>query len=61
MNLTEILVSIAISAGFASLCFVGAQGPLARQELESASRELWLVPVLVITPRAAAYQMLSLI
>ena len=42
MNLTEILVSVAISAGFVSLCLVGAQGSLARQELESASRELWL-------------------
>ena len=42
MNLSEILVTVIITAVLSSVCLVSAQEPLARQELENASRELWL-------------------
>jgi len=42
LNLSEILVTVIITAVLSSVCLVSAQEPLARQELENASRELWL-------------------
>jgi len=42
LNLSEVLVTVIITAVLSSVCLVSAQEPLARQELENASRELWL-------------------
>lgn len=42
MNLTEILATVVIAGLLTSVGFVGAREPLARQELETASREIWL-------------------